>query len=151
MKRAHHLKFQTTHRQKVLILLEDLQVLKRLLKFLKYLHKAGMIGWITKGHEDINYNNKPDRLLLNNSNLAVALAEIMPEKSLIHECFMHNQLRLSHQINLSLTGNYLINLEHEFALDKPANERDRRKDQKRAYDVSSKAESASGNIIPLEL
>lgn len=120
-----------------------------LLKFLKYLHKAGLIAWITKGHEDINYSNKPDRLLLNNSALAMALSSSEPAKAILHESFICNQLRLFHQVNLSTKGNYIIDLEYEFILDEIHEKVGKRNNNSKAYTISPNAESGSGNIIPL--
>lgn len=117
-----------------------------LLKFLKYLHRAGIIGWLTKGHEDVNYFNKPDRLLMNNSCLIAALSPDLPSRDSLLETFLHNQLRLAHQVNLTSSGSYMIDLEYEFEMGWGRN---KRKSKSQAYMVSADAESASGNLIPL--
>lgn len=120
-----------------------------LLKFLKYLHKAGMIGWLTKGHEDVNYLNKPDRLLMNNSCLIAALSPDLPSRESLLETFLHNQLRLVHQVNLTTKGSYLMDLEYEFEMEWMEGGSNKGKSKSRAYVVSTDAESASGNVIPL--
>ena len=120
-----------------------------LLKFLKYLHQAGMIGWITKGHEDVNYFNKPDRLLMNNSCLIVALSPDQPSGDRLFETFLHNQLRISHQINLTEGDSYLIDLEYEFEMGWKPGRSKKGKGNPKAYVVSADAESGSGNLIPL--
>jgi len=120
-----------------------------LLKFLKYLHKAGMIGWLTKGHEDVNYLNKPDRLLMNNSCLIAALSPDLPSRESLLETFLQNQLRLAHQVNLTSRGSYLMDLEYEFEMEWMVGGSNKVKSKSRAYMVSPDAESASGNVIPL--
>ncbi|MEA1981453.1 MAG: AAA family ATPase [candidate division Zixibacteria bacterium] len=120
-----------------------------LLKFLKYLHRAGMIGWLTKGHEDVNYFNKPDRLLMSNSCLIAALSPDLPSRESLLETFLHNQLRLAHQVNLTSRGSYLMDLEYEFEMEWMTGGSNKGKSKSQAYVVSPEAESASGNVIPL--
>lgn len=120
-----------------------------LLKFLKYLHQAGMIGWLTKGHEDVNYYNKPDRLLMNNSCLIAALSPDLPSRDCLLETFLHNQLRIAHQINMTNRGSYLIDLEYEFEMEWMVEGSNKGKSKSQAYMVSADAESATGNVLPL--
>jgi len=87
-----------------------------LLKFLSYLHQGGLISWLTRAGEKINYMNKPGRLLLNNSNL---LDAVMPGISLpedFYETFLVNQLHYDHSIEIKKPGKFLIDGEYTFEL-----------------------------------
>ena len=71
-----------------------------LLKFLKYLHKAGIIGWLTAGHGDVNYNNKPSRLFLACTDMQYSLSLEDPPRTAVLETFIYNQLSTQHHVNL---------------------------------------------------
>jgi predicted AAA+ superfamily ATPase len=118
-----------------------------LLKFLKYLHKAGIVGLLSGGHEDINYMNKPDRLYLNNACLVSALAMETPDPLALCETFALNQLRQAHQINLDPENAFLVDLKYRMIL-MPEDIPGRSNDQYTYY-INSKIESRIGNQIPL--
>ena len=121
-----------------------------LLKFLKYMHKAGLIGWLTGGQEDINYVNKPDRLCLNHPNLIRALYGDNAESSNIYESFLLNQLRVSHQVNLTIEGDFLIDQEYVFELTWSNAKRKRKSEGSiLKYEISPGAEKRDTNKLPL--
>ena len=120
-----------------------------LLKFLKYLHRAGIIAWLTKGNEDINYFNKPDRLLLNDTCLFRALSAEQSNQRHLLEAFMLSQLQVSCQINLIYPGRYLIDLLYEFEMTWVKPKGRVVKSNNNAYILSPDAESSSRGVIPL--
>lgn len=118
-----------------------------LLKFLKYLHKAGLIAWVTSGNGDINYLNKPARLFLGHPNLMFATAGKDPDRAIVLESFLHHQLRLEHQVNLISGGRYLVDLEFEFIMGwtgKPLGSYD-----KNQYELVDGLEKKIGARVPL--
>lgn len=116
-----------------------------LLKFMKYLHQAGLLGWLAGGHEDINYLNKPERISLSNPNLACALAATEPSRESLLEMFALSQLRFRHQINQAGKRAWLIDLEHRFEWDwlsQPSA-------HPQAYRLTAGEERKRGGRIPL--
>ena len=64
-----------------------------LLKFLKYLQHAGLVRRVDKQGEELKYLTKPDRLLLNNSNLIAAISSGYTPRETVLETFLINQLQ----------------------------------------------------------
>jgi len=122
-----------------------------LLKFLKYLHKAGIIGWMTAGHEDINYFNKPDRLFINNSTLLTAISPYELDNEALYETFAFNQLRFAHQVNVTSSDAMRIDLNYEFSMNSdPSSARKReRRIGSLHYQLIQDAEKRQENTIPL--
>ncbi len=87
-----------------------------LLKFLKYMHQADLISWITRVGEDLNYLNKPELMCLNNSNLVAAVSPGNPGREAMLETFLISQMQIGHRVNLTKEGNLLIDDKYSFSL-----------------------------------
>lgn len=118
-----------------------------LLKFLKYLHKAGLVGWVTREGEDVNFLNKPDCLCLNDSNLLVALALQAPDQRAVYETFLVHQLKLKHQVHQSGNTSYLVDFDYRFELS--WNQAEGNLSANNSYLIVDQAERKAGNRIPL--
>jgi predicted AAA+ superfamily ATPase len=79
-----------------------------LLRYLSYLEKADIIKWLTKDTFGINYLNKPDKIYLNNTNLMFALNSEKPDKGMLRETFLLNQLHVKHKITYPESGDFLV-------------------------------------------
>ena len=119
-----------------------------LLKFLKYMHKAGLIAWLTSGHGDINYLNKPARLYLGCTDLHFALSDedLVRQKTI--ETFTFNQLRNQHQVNLVKEGQFLIDLEYHFEMEWKMG-KSAQMVQNNSFIIVDGIENQVGNKIPL--
>ncbi len=119
-----------------------------LLKFLKYLHKAGIIGLLTAGHEDVNYFNKPDRLCLGCSDLLYTLSLDAPSRSRILETFMVQSLKTKHHLNIVGSGHFKVDLEYDFIADWMNDDRSS-SIPSNTYQIVDGIEARVGNRIPL--
>lgn len=79
-----------------------------LLKYLYYLEKAQVVKWLNRDSFGINYLNKPDKLYLNNTNLAYAISSIMPDIGNIRETFFLNQLAINHDVSYPEKGDFMV-------------------------------------------
>lgn len=79
------------------------------LKYLYSLHKAHILTWLTQDAWGINFLNKPDKLYLENSNIAYALVPGHINTGTLRETFFLNQVSQSHQVRLPKKGDFLVN------------------------------------------
>jgi uncharacterized protein len=80
------------------------------LKYLWLLHKAKLLHWISSDKHSINFLNKPDKLYLENTNIAAALnfkGRTM-DKGSLRETFVLNQLTVCHNVTLPKSGDFLV-------------------------------------------
>ncbi len=62
------------------------------LKYLSLLHNAHILRWLSSDTNGINFMNKPDKLYLENTNIAYALSLTTPDIGTLRETFFLNQL-----------------------------------------------------------
>ena len=79
-----------------------------LLKYLFFLSKSQILISLGRNTFGINYLNKPDKLYLNNSNLAFALGEQTQDKGNLREIFFLNQLSVKHQVMYPEKGDFIV-------------------------------------------
>lgn len=113
-----------------------------LLKYLYYLEKAQIIKWLGRDTFGINYLNKPDKLYLNNTNLAYALGGQIQDKGNIRETFFLNQLSAKHQVTYPEKGDFLIDGKYIFEVG------GRNKTQKQILDFENAYIAADGIEFP---
>ena len=96
----------------------------------------------------MNILQKPDKVYLENPNLMYALADKQTDIGNVRETFFANQLRKSHQVNLSETSDFLIDGKYTFEV----GGKDKGKKQiatlENAYIVADDIEYGMGNKIP---
>ena len=79
-----------------------------LLKYLFYLEKAQIVKWLGRDSMGINYLNKPEKLYLNNTNLAYSFGDQFQDMGNIRETFFLNQLAVKHNVSYPEKGDFLI-------------------------------------------
>lgn len=79
-----------------------------LLKHLYYLEKAQIVKWLGRDSFGINYLNKPDKLFLNNTNLAYALCAREPDNGNLRETFFLNQVSVKHVVTYPEKGDFMV-------------------------------------------
>ena len=81
-----------------------------LLKYLSLLHNAHIIKWLSSDAFGINFLNKPDKIYLENTNIAASLnfEGHSMEKGHLRETFVLNQLSVGHQVTYPTTGDFLV-------------------------------------------
>lgn len=83
-------------------------------QYLHYLEKARIINMLGRGGRSISTLQKPDKIYLENTNLAYALAENKPEIGNIRETFFLNQVKPVAPVGLAPKGDFLVNGEWTF-------------------------------------
>lgn len=120
-----------------------------LLKFLKYLNQAGLVLRVDKEGEELKYLTKPDRLLLNNSNLITSISSGYTPRGSILETFLINQLQYDHKVQLSDNGNILIDGQYQFEMAWAVKSGRKSNRQSDAYSVCDGLDYQTGTRIPL--
>ena len=122
-----------------------------LLAYLNALHESRLTFSAQKPGNGMNILQKPDKVYLENPNLMYALADKQTDIGNVRETFFANQLRKSHQVNLSETSDFLIDGKYTFEV----GGKDKGKKQiatlEDAYIVADDIEYGMGNKIPLWL
>jgi predicted AAA+ superfamily ATPase len=122
-----------------------------LLKYLYYLEKAQILKWLGRDSFGINYLNKPDKLYLNNTNLAYALGVQQPDIGNLRETFFLNQLSVKHVVSYPEKGDFRVNDKYLFEVGGKSKTQKQIKGEENAFIVADDIEYAFGNKIPLWL
>ncbi len=120
-----------------------------LLKQLYYLDKAQIVKWLSKNSSGINFLNKPDKLYLQNTNLAFALSDI-PNQGTLRETFFINQLTVNNIITLPKSaGDVLVNGKYLFEIGGKNKNNKQLEGLDKAYIVKDGIEFGVNKTIPL--
>lgn len=122
-----------------------------LLKYLYYLDKAEIISLITRDTHGINYLNKPDKLFLNNTNLAWALASDKPDTGSLRETFFYNQVSYNHKLTYPEKGDFLVDGKHIFEIGGKNKKKTQISGLSNAYIAADDLEYGYQNRIPVWL
>jgi uncharacterized protein len=81
-----------------------------MLKYLALLHKAHMLRWLSSDAHGINFLNKPDKLYLDNTNMAYALnlEGVSMDKGNMRETFVLNQLTVNNNVTYPKQGDFMV-------------------------------------------
>jgi uncharacterized protein len=121
-----------------------------LLRYLYFLEKAQIIKWLGKDTHGINYLNKPEKLYLQNTNIAKALSE-QPNIGNQRETFFLNQVSQKHHISYSEKGDFLIDGKFVFEIGGKNKTKKQIRNMKNAFIASDDIEYSYENKIPLWL
>lgn len=122
-----------------------------LLKYLYYLEKAQIVKWLGRDSFGINYLNKPDKLYLQNTNLAFALADLHPNIGKLRETFFLNQLLQNHTVTYPKTGDFMVDDRYLFEVGGHNKTQKQIAGQENAFLVKDDIEYGYENTIPLWL
>jgi hypothetical protein len=92
---------------------------------------------------------KPDKLLLDNTNIQFALANQQPNKGTMRETFFVNQLKVVHRVNLSDFADYTIDGLYHFEIGGASKSKKQIYNKDNAFVVKDDMEHGAGNAIPL--
>ena len=121
-----------------------------LLKYLHLLHNAHIISLLTSSSYGNNYLNKPEKLYLQNTNIAYALNN-NANIGTIRETFFLNQLLVNHKVTYPKQGDFMIDRKFLFEVG------GKNKDYKQIADIDNSfiaaddIEFGNGSKIPLWL
>jgi len=79
------------------------------ISYLHYLQEAGLLKNIFRDARGITRLQKPDKIFLENTNLAYALGNVMPDTGSLRETFFANQLSYRHLLTIPAAGDFVVN------------------------------------------
>ena len=122
-----------------------------LIKYLYLLSRADLLMLLQTDTLGISKMNKPEKVYLNNSNLAYALSYTQVNKGTLRETFFYNQLSEGHNVLYSGKSDFLVNNKYTFEIGGKTKTRKQIQDIDKAYIAADNIEYAQGNKIPLWL
>ena len=120
------------------------------LKMLDALARAGLLGILTKPTKNLKHLGFPQKILMHNTNLMIALGASANEGTL-RETFFLNQLSVSHTVNLPEKGDFLVDGKYLFEVGGRKKSFQQIKDIPDSFLAIDELEIGYGNRIPLWL
>jgi predicted AAA+ superfamily ATPase len=120
-----------------------------LIHYFYYLQEAGITQMMYYDPTHISSLQKPDKLLLDNTNIQFALANQQPNKGTMRETFFVNQLKVVHRVNLSDFADYTIDGLYHFEIGGASKSKKQIYNKDNAFVVKDDMEHGAGNAIPL--
>lgn len=90
-----------------------------LLSYLHHLQEAGLTRHLYKDAKGITRMQKPDKIFLENTNIAFAVNAQRPEMGTLRETFFANQLSYAHEITYPKTGDFVVDQQFLFEVGGP--------------------------------
>jgi predicted AAA+ superfamily ATPase len=87
-----------------------------LIEYINHLSDAKLINTIYANSKGISLLQKPDKIFLENSNLALAFAGISSNEGNLRETFFLNQLSQNHEVNYPKKGDFLVDDKYLFEI-----------------------------------
>lgn len=121
------------------------------LAYLQYLHRAALIRLLYSDDLSVKKLQKPDKILLENSNLLPVLSLEKPNLGTMRETFFCNQLGYKHQIEYTRQGDFLIDHKLTFEIGGKSKDGKQVAQTENSYIASDDMEFPVGNKLPLWL
>lgn len=122
-----------------------------MLAYLQYLHEAKLIRLLYSDDLSVKKMQKPDKMLMENTNLLQALSLQVPNIGTMRETFFCNQLGYTHQVEYNKRGDYLIDHKYVFEIGGKAKDGKQVANMENAYIASDECDYPIGNKLPLWL
>ncbi len=122
-----------------------------ILKILDLLGHARIISLLKHGAKGISYLQKPDKIYLQNPNLAWLLSENKPDIGNLRETFFFSQAEVRHHVTFSRFGDFTIDDIYTFEIGGPSKTQKQIRGIPNSYIASDGIKGGSGNRIPLWL
>lgn len=120
-----------------------------LVESIKTLEKVGVIQELYKDTAGIGALTKPEKLLLNNTNLIYVLAHENANSGNVRETFFVNQMSCNHSVNLATKGDFMIDNTYTFEIGGKNKTRKQILGVENAFLAKDNIEIGTGNTIPL--
>ena len=121
------------------------------LAYLQYLHRAALIRLLYSDDLSVKKLQKPDKILLENSNLLRVLSLEKPNLGTMRETFFCNQLGYKHQIEYTRQGDFLIDHKLTFEIGGKSKDGKQVAQTENSYIAADDMEFPVGNTLPLWL
>jgi hypothetical protein len=122
-----------------------------LMKYLHYLEKAALVTFLRAPEKGLSAFQKPEKIYLDNTNLAFALAPGRADKGNLRETFFFNQVRALHPVHFSPAGDFLVDQQVIFEVGGKGKTFGQVKDNPQAWLALDDLETGQGHRIPLWL
>lgn len=124
---------------------------RTLMKYLHLLEEAQLISLLKTAGKGNKILQKPNKIYLNNTNLARALSLSQSQAGTERETFFYSQMRIVADVHYPKKGDFSINRERIFEIGGKQKNRMQIKDMPGAYVVADDVETGFGQKIPLWL
>jgi len=121
------------------------------IKYLEFLQRAGLIRLLVTSQKGISAMNKPEKILLDNSNLLYSLAGSNKNEGNVRETFFVNQLVVKHKVNTSKSGDFEVDNRYIVEVGGKNKSYNQIKDMTNSFIAMDDIETGYGNKIPLWL
>jgi predicted AAA+ superfamily ATPase len=122
-----------------------------LVKYLYLLDKAGILMCIIEPNPSIKTLSKPQKVYLENTNIAQSLAFENNNEGNIRETFFANQLRAKHKVCTAQSGDFTIDGKYVFEVGGKGKSNAQIKNVDNSFIAADNIENGFGNKIPLWL
>jgi uncharacterized protein len=122
-----------------------------LVNYLHYLQRARLVHLLYPTGKSTSTLQKPEKLFLNNPNLATVLCSRQPNAGNLRETFMISQLRVQHSVYHPKSGDFLVDEEYTLEVGGPSKSGKQIAGVKSAYTVVDELEYPVAGQIPLWL
>ncbi|MDR1739531.1 MAG: AAA family ATPase [Bacteroidales bacterium] len=122
-----------------------------ILSYLYYLQEAQLTNHLHKDIAGINRLQKPEKIYLENTNLAYTITETNTDIGNIRETFFLNQLSYKHTVEHLNKGDFWVNKRYVFEIGGKSKTEKQIKDTSKAYIAADNIEYGFGKKIPLWL
>ena len=122
-----------------------------LLSYLYYLQESNLTKHLYKDSFGVSKLQKPDKIFLENPNLAYVLAAKQTNVGSLRECFFFNQLDYHYKVAYPERGDFIIDKKYIFEIGGKGKNRQQISNLENAYIAADDIEYGVGNKIPLWL
>ncbi len=122
---------------------------RTLIKYLHLLDEAQLIHLVRNRSKGNKQLQKPDKILINNSNLMFALGASTNNPGTIRETFFYNQLSQIHKVQSANKGDFIIDDNRVFEIGGKSKGKKQIIGINEAYIVADDIEIGFGNKIPI--
>jgi predicted AAA+ superfamily ATPase len=121
------------------------------ISYLSFLHEAGLLRNLYRDTHGITRLQKPEKIFLENTNIAYALSNGLPDKGNIRETFFANQLSYCHSLTIPENGDFLADGSKTFEIGGKGkdNKQLNKATVNNGFIASDDIEFGNGNKIPL--
>jgi predicted AAA+ superfamily ATPase len=124
---------------------------RTLMKYLQLLDEAQIIQLIRSNSKGNKQLQKPEKILINNTNLMFALGLYHTEVGTLRETFFCNQISYKHNLHYSKIGDFIVNEDFIVEIGGKSKGFKQLGTNVNSYVVSDEIEIGFGNKIPLWL
>jgi uncharacterized protein len=122
-----------------------------LLRMLDLMEQAKILQLLRSSTKGISYLQKPEKVYLENPNLAFLFADDSPNRGNLRETFFYNQLNVKHEVTSAKWGDFLVDEQYTFEVGGPAKTPKQIQGIANAYLAIDQISGGTGRNIPLWL